>query len=135
MATREINLIRKDYCYKRKISDVNSVTFARQRVNRITGDQVFLVSRDGTVPEIYEHKRLDVSPYSQQKSLWFPKDQQGNREAMINKTSVTTWINKQVNLDLLPEDIGVLSLAYNGLTVVMSPNSMRFQNSFIIYFL
>lgn len=135
MATREVNLIIKDYCYRRKIKDVKEVTFAHQRVDRITGNQVFLVSREGTTPEIYEHKRLDVKPYSQQKSLWLPKDLQGNREAMINKTSMAGWINKQVNLDLLPEDIGVLSLGSNGLTVVISPNSMRFQNSFVISFL
>lgn len=135
MSAREIKLIVKEYCYRRKIKDVNSVSFIHQRVDRITGNQVFLVSREGTTPEIYEHKRLDVKPYSQQKSLWFPKDLQGNREAMINKTNMAGWINKQVNLDILPEDIGVLSLGNNGLTVVISPNSMRFQNSFVISFL
>jgi hypothetical protein len=135
MATREVNLIVKDYCYRRKIKDVKEVTFVHQRVDRITGNQVFLVSRDGTTPEIYEHKRLDVKPYSQQKSLWFPKDLQGDREAMLNKTSMAGWINRQVNLELLPEDIGVLSLVGTKLTVVMSPNSMRFQSSFVISFL
>ena len=135
MANREFNLIRKAYCHARKISDVNSVTFQPQRVNRITGNQVFLVSRDGTVPEIYEHVRLDVTPYSQQRSLWFSKDMQKDREAMLGKANIATWINKQVNLEILPEDIGVLSPTTKSLTVVISPNSMRFRNSFIINFL
>lgn len=135
MSTREQNLIRKAYCYKRKIGDVNSVTFVLQRVNRITGNQVFLVSQHNTVPEIYEHLRLNVAGYSQQKSLSLPKDLQANREAMLSKENMASWINKQVNLELLPEDIGFLILATNQLTVVMGPNSMRFQGSFIIYFL
>lgn len=135
MSTREINLIRKAYCHKRKIGDVKSVTFAFQRVNRITGNQVFLVSQLATVPEIYEHLRLNVAPYSQQKSLSLPKDMQANREAMLSKESMAGWINKQVNLELLPEDIGFLVLGAKQLSVVISPNSMRFQGSFIIYFL
>lgn len=135
MSAREINLIRKAYCHKRGISDVTSVTFAFTRANRDTGNQIFLVSRPNQVPEIYEHLRLDVTPYSLQRSLWLTKEMQKDREAMLNKNSMATWINKQMNLELLPDDIGVLSIGPKGVSVVIGPNSMRFKNSFIIYFL
>lgn len=133
--TKEFKLIRKEYCHKRGIKDGKDLTFIHQRVNRITGNQVFLATHTGKTPYLYEHARVDVSPYSKQKSLSIPKDMQHNRDAILNKTNMASWINKHVNLDLLAEDIGFLVLDTNRLTVVIGPNSMRFQNSFSIYFL
>ncbi len=133
--SREISLIRKEYCFKRKIKEVSSLTFIHQRVNRVTGNQVFSACCVGMVPELYEHVRVDVSPFALNKALGIPADMQKNRDVLLNKTSMASWINKHMNVDLLAEDIGFLVMGPKGLTVVISPNSMRFQNSFIIYFL
>lgn len=133
--SREISLIRKEYCLKRKVKEEGSITFLHQRVNRVTGNQVFSACGQGMVPELYEHVRVDVTPFTLNKSLGIPPDMQGNRGVLLNKTSMATWINRHMNVNLLAEDIGFLVLGLKGLTVVISPNSMRFQNSFIIYFL
>lgn len=134
MSTRQLNLIRKDYCYRRGINDVNAVTFAHQRVNRITGNQIFTVQNGEAAPVTYEHQRLDVTVFALQRSLRLPKDQSVDRDALLNKTGIATWINQYLNLEMLEEDIASLFLTREGLNVVMSPNSMRFQNAFIISF-
>lgn len=133
--SREISLIRKEYCLKRKITEVSALTFMHQRVNRVTGNQVFSACATGMVPELYEHVRVDVSSFALNKSLGIPVEMQKNRDVLLNKSNMASWINKHMNVNLLPEDIGFLVIGQKGLTVVISPNSMRFQNSFIIYFL
>lgn len=131
---REITLIRNRYCGDRKIKDENSVTLELQRVNNKTGNSVFLVYRSGRVPEIYEHKREDLAAYSNYKSLNIPADMKADYNTLKNKECIVTWVNRQVTLDLLESDIGVLLVKTDVVAVVMASNSMRFKNSFTISF-
>lgn len=133
--SQELNLVRKAYCHKRGIKELAAAAFVYQRVNRITGNHIFLASPPGGIPEMYEHVRMDVSVLSAQKSLSIPKDLQSNRDALLSKGHIASWINRRINLDLLAEDISKLVLADKQLTLVTAPNSMRFRNSFTLYFL
>ena len=133
MGIQQFNLIRKDYCHRWGIKDVNAVTFAHQGVNRITGNQIFAVAIEGSRPVTYEHRRVDISTFSQQQSLKLSKDV--TREALLDKAAMAHWLNKHLSLGMREGDIGVLSLSKEGLTVIIGPNSMRFQGTLFIYFL
>lgn len=129
-----ITQVRADYCLERKIKDPNTRTFIQQRINPITGNYRFLVM-GGEGSEVYEVKRFDVTPLTLNKSLAIPFDLQKNTNMLINKDNIAGWINKHLNLRMLPEDIGFLSLESDKLNVIMASNSMRFRNAFVISFL
>lgn len=129
-----ITQVRADYCLARKIKDPNTRTFIQQCINPITGNYRFLVM-SGEGSEVYEVKRFDVTPLTLNKSLAIPFDLQKNTNMLINKDNIAGWINKHLNLRMLSEDIGFLSLESDKLNVIMASNSMRFRNAFVISFL
>ena len=131
---REITLIRKRYCADRKIKDEQSVTLDLQQVNNKTGNSVFLVYRAGQVPEMYEHPREDLTPYTNYRGLDVPADMKADYNSLKSKDCISTWINRRVTLDILPEDIGILLVKTDVVAVVIASNSMRFKNSFTISF-
>jgi hypothetical protein len=132
--SQELRLVRKAFCSKRGLKDLSASAFVYQRVNRITGNHIFLAAPPDGMPEMYEHPRVDVTALSLQKSLWIPKDMQSSRDVLLSKGHIASWVNRQINLELLPEDISKLVLGDKQITVVTAPNSMRFRNSFILYF-
>ena len=133
MSTRQFSLIRKDYCHRWGIKDVDTVTFAHLGVNRITGNQLFTVTLEGFAPVTYEHIRVDIAIFSQQRSLRLPKDTPP--ETLVTKAAIASWLNKHLNLGIFEGDIGVLSVDREKLSVIIGPNSMRFQGTLFIYFL
>lgn len=126
--------VRADYCLKYDIKDLDSRTFIQQRGNPITGNYRFLVTgAEGSV--LHEVERYDVTPLSLNKSLAIPLDLRKNVNMLVNKSNIAEWINKHLNLRMLPEDIGFLSLESDKLNIIMASNSMRFRNAFVISFL
>ena len=130
-----IKLIQADFCKAQGIVNNGTLAFTKQTINPITGNHRFLISGVNSTPVIYEHPRYDFAPLSLNKSLSIPAGERRSIMPVVDKNQVAAWINQQMNLDVQPDDIGFLVLVPKGLTVVASPNSMRFRNSFVIKFL
>ena len=60
---------------------------------------------------------------------------QSSREVILNKDHIASWVNAKVNAQLLPEDIDKVLLDGRKVSVILSPNSMRFKGTFTLYFL
>lgn len=132
---QSLNLVRKAFCDKRGIKTLAPSAFVYQRTDRFRGNAIFLASPPGGVPEMYEHPRQDLSGLSLNKALSIPKDMQSSREVILNKDHIASWVNAKVNAQLLPEDIDKVLLDGRKVSVILSPNSMRFKGTFTLYFL
>lgn len=130
-----IKFIQADFCKAQGIVNNGTLTFKQQTINPITGNYRFLITGVNSTPVIYEHPRYDFTPLSLNKSLDIPTADRRSIMPVVDKNSVATWINQKMNLNVQPDDIGFLVLVPKGLTVIASPNSMRFRNSFVIKFL
>ena len=133
--TKCIKLIRAEFCRIHKIVDNGVLTFVTQPANPITGDHRFLVVGVNSTPVVYEHLRYDLAPLTQNKSLGIPAKDRRSVLPVVDKNHVSEWINQQMNLSIQPDDIGFVIMEPSRLTVIASPNSMRFRNSFVIKFL
>lgn len=117
------------YCENNRINDRSSIKLTFAQRDRATGDPVFVVNAKNQAPYFYTHHRIDASKYSYCRGL----------DVKVNTLSATPsiggvvdWVNSKVNIGLCEEDVSRLRVANSKLTVFISPDSMRFKNSFDI---
>ena len=124
---KEVNLVKRRYCQDRRL-DEKSVSFTHVKRNA-SGEHVFLVEVNGQ-NDYYTHPRVDMTGLSSLRTLDIPKEYRNDFDAQHNKAFIAEWIRRQTGHDVMDTDIDVLVATKGKLDVVISPNSMRFKNSF-----
>lgn len=124
---KEVNLVKRRYCQDRRL-DEKSVSFTHVKRNA-SGEHVFLVEVNGQ-NDYYVHPRVDMTGLSSLRTLDIPKEYRNDFDAQHNKAFIAEWIRRQTGHDVMDTDIDVLVATKGKLDVVISPNSMRFKNSF-----
>ena len=127
LTKKELRLIIEDY--KLKFNNKN-INLGYRGVND-RGELSFSVYELGKFVKYYTLAKLDLSVYNEHPYLTIPGKISGN--LLVNdKRYIVNWINKKINIKLLEEDISILILRGNKVTVVISPTSGRFFNNFNI---
>jgi len=129
---KAITLIKNKYCQDHRITDkkvIKAITFELVNRNK-AGNSVFLVTVPGSDPVYYEVPRVDMSGLTRLPLLSIPRTYRNDFDAMNNKAMIADWIQRKTGHDIIDEDIAYLSHDKDHLTVVISPDSMRFKNSF-----
>jgi len=133
VATRELTLIKRRYCQDNGIKDEKSITLTHFRLDKKTMEHTFLVEfADGRDSKYYILKRIDLSGLSGFRTLDIPKQYRNDFDAQNNPAFIADWIQRRTGHDLVESDISCLAAETGKLTVVISPNSMRYKNSFQI---
>jgi hypothetical protein len=125
-------LIKKKYCSEHLISLPNDLVFSFFKIDPVTGNGVFFIDQAGKPSLVYSPDRMDLSGYSAHRSLDIPASDRNTLNSNPSPDVIASWVNRFTNIDLLGEDISKLSMSSAVLTVIISPNSMRFKNSFQI---
>lgn len=126
--TKEIRLIKEAWALANQ-HDPNALLFIERQGRTREGDYIFLIHGPGIDAQRYVYPRYDVTPWSAHKGLSLDAEFKLN-PALLNKDSVAAWVNRHVNVDLLPSDVGTVFAKGDRVTVVIAPNSMRFKHSF-----
>jgi len=128
--SKELRLVIQDYCLLNRIPFDKQITATEQERNPKTGNYIFLIGGAGLIPKRYEQERIDLTPYSENKSLHLTGTNGVLDPNMLNKIGLASWFNRQTNLNMLPSDIGQFLIKDDTVVVVGSSNSMRFKHSF-----
>lgn len=127
------SLVRKKYCEGLFIKDpkvVASIDFERVSTNA-KGNAVFLVKHPGKEPFYYELTKVDLSGFSKMKALAIPKQYRNDFDIKTNKAMIANWINRHTGHALVEEDIAYLVADKQYISVVISADSMRFNQTSI----
>lgn len=130
--SKELRLIKETFCRLHKLPTSTELTLVKQGQNAATLNTVFLVTGPGFPGVRYEHERISLTPYTQIKKLSLGAEFKDN-PSLINKDSIAAWVNRTINVGLLPSDIGQLIMG-DRVTVISAANSMRFKHSFSMAF-
>lgn len=128
--SKELRLVIQDYCLLNRIPYSKQIVATEQERNPKTGNFVFLITGAGLIPKRYEQERIDLTPYSENKSLELTGNNGVIDPNVMNKIGLASWFNRQTNLNMLPSDIGQFLIKDDAVVVVGSSNSMRFKHSF-----
>ena len=130
ISDRALTLIKERYCSDNKISLPNDLVFRFFKFDPVTGNGIFFIDQAGKNSLIYSLSRMDLSGYSAHRSLDIPASDRNTMNRNPSPDVIASWVNRFTNIDLLGEDISKLSLSADTVTVIISPNSMRFKNNF-----
>lgn len=125
-----LTLIKKRYCQDRHIALPNDLTFSFFKLDLTTGQGIFFIDEPNKDSIVYTHVRMDVTGYSAYRSMDIPSNDRNTLTGNPSPDVIASWVNRFTNIDLLGEDISKLTLTTDSVTVIISPNSMRFKNSF-----
>lgn len=127
---REIYLVRKRFCEDRMISDENSVAITWSSYSRATDEHCFLMEHSDGRSELYIHPKVNLAGLSALRSLDIPATYRNDFDVQHNKSMIADWVHRITGHHLIDTDISALVREEKTLTVVISPDSMRFANSF-----
>jgi len=127
---REINLVRKRFCEDRMITDESSISITWASYSRATDEHCFLVEHPNGDNDYYIHPKVNLSGLSNLRSLDIPATYRNDFDAQHNKSMIADWVHRITGHHLIDTDISALVREEKTLTVIISPDSMRFANSF-----
>lgn len=131
MNEKEISLVRQRYCEDRHIQNPPaSLQLEHYRKDPSTGEHCFFVEEDGKETIVYPHVREDLSGLSSFRTLDIPVEYRNEYQNLHNKAFMADWIRRKSGHPVIDTDIQYLVVERNQVTVVISPDSMRFKNSF-----
>lgn len=130
MTAKEVSLVKRRFCQDRRIKDEKSVLLTHLHRNLSTGEHTFLVEREGHDNAYYTHKKVDLGPLSTLRTLDIPKEYRNDFDAQHNKAFIAEWIRRKTGHDVIDTDISTLLSGKGTLDIIISPDSMRFKNSF-----
>lgn len=126
-----LSLIKKKYCEDLMLKDgsvIAAVTLQHVGTNS-KGNAVFLVNYPGKEPYYYELPKVDLTGFSQIKSLSIPRQYRNDFDVNHSKAMIVNWVNRHTGHRLVEEDIAYLIPEKAHITVVVSPDSMRFKST------
>lgn len=131
MTDKEVSLIKQKWCEDNRIplSERKAIKFSLMSFNR-RGNAVFLVSNPKVGSDYFEVVKQDLSGFSDNKTLSIPSAYRNDFDARHNKGFIAEWVNRRMGIGLLDTDITYLVSDKDYLTIIISPDSMRFKSSF-----
>lgn len=127
------SLIKKKYCEDLFLKDqkvIKDITFEKVSTNA-RGNAVFSVKHPGKEPFYWELQKVDLSGFSRMKALSIPKQYRNDFDVKTNKAMIANWINRHTGHGLVEEDIAYLVPDKEYISVVISADSMRFNQTSI----
>lgn len=129
MNIQVLSLIKQRYCEDNAISDPESIAMSFCQAEKGTGNPIMFVLRDGK-SSTYVHQRIDLAGLSAHRALDIPAAFRNVKQADLSKVFIADWVYQFTGHRILVEDIQTMALEKKAIQVIISPDSMRFKNSF-----